>query len=94
MCNCTSEVWSFGPSRNDDLLIRASLRTNAAEIIRLAELHVIDAELRQRPTVAAFQQFDHQFMLARSPVQFLPVIPGRAKREPGIQGFPDVQLHI
>jgi hypothetical protein len=22
------------------------------------------------------------------------VIPGRAKREPGIQGFPDVQLHI
>src|SRR5260370_27132928 len=22
MCNCTSEVWSFGPSRNDEELVR------------------------------------------------------------------------
>ena len=37
---------------------------DTAEIIRLAVLHVIDAELRQRPAVAAFQQLDHEFVLA------------------------------
>jgi hypothetical protein len=30
--------------------------------------------------------------MADTPVVF--VIPGRAKREPGISRFPDVQLHI
>ena len=34
------------------------------EVIRLAELHVVDAELRQRSAVAPPEQLDHQLMLA------------------------------
>lgn len=39
-------------------------RRNAAEIVRLAELHVIDAELSQRPGCRGLQPLDHQFVLA------------------------------
>ena len=36
----------------------------SVQIIRLAELHVVDAKLREGPAVAAAQQFDHEFVLA------------------------------
>ena len=48
----------------EQALALALIPGDAAEIVRLAELHVIDAELRQRPAVAALQQLDHQFVLA------------------------------
>ena len=48
----------------EQTLALALIPGDPPEIIRLAELHVIDAELRQRPAVAALQQLDHQFVLA------------------------------
>ena len=52
------------PSDREVLWSKSSARPDPAEIIRLAELHVVDAELRQRPVVAAAQQLDHELMLA------------------------------
>ena len=43
----------------EQALALALIAGDPTEIVGLAELHVIDAELCQRPAVAALQQLDH-----------------------------------
>src|SRR5882724_2768599 len=54
MCNCTSEVWSFGPSRNDDVKYSIPIMIGLerafrldADVVRLvlAQLCQFDADL-------------------------------------------------
>src|SRR5260221_11742593 len=54
MCNCTSEVWSFGPSRNDGSCLLRLLRPAQQEHALLAE-HVPEPPGRVEPQRTAIE---------------------------------------
>ena len=98
MCNCTSEVWSFGPSRNDGICRFAALgRPDVGEEGvdfdgngHVDLRHSVPDVLASTANLLHTSGFKNGAPYGEGTANF------EAMRgiEPGISRFPDVQLHI